>query len=78
MANDLGSLIGIVVSALIVWWSYETLKVTARKGASTVLYWAVIIVCACSALSNFVAIVQNAQQPTTRVVVVEKVEKKSS
>jgi len=78
MANDLGSLIGLIISALIVWWSYQTLKVSKQKDASTVLYWVAIIVCGCSALSNFVSLFQNPEEPQTKIIIVEKKDEKKS
>ena len=78
MANDLGTLTGMIISALIVWWSYQTLKVSKQKGANTVLYWVAIIVCGCSTLSNFVSLFQNPEEPQTKIIIVEKKDEKKS
>ena len=79
MVNDSGSLIGLIISALIVWWSYQTLKVSKQKGTSTVLYWVAIILCGCSALSNFVSLFQNPEEePETKIIIVEKKDENKS
>jgi hypothetical protein len=78
MANEIDSLIGMIIGIVFVWWAYKTLKVSKQKGTSTTLYWVVIVLCGCGILSNFVSLFRDHEEPQTKIIFVEKKDENKS
>jgi len=78
MANEIGSLIGIIIGIAFVWWAYKTLRVSKQKGANTTLYWVVIVMCGCGILSNLVSLFRDHEETRTKIILVEKNDEKKS